>query len=224
MTAVATKVKSLNPGMVGIRSLTGDQLVNMISALKDAGWKGYICPGATMTGRDFANIVQKVGSYFDGTEIMDYDPYHLVKDPEVMAYVDRYVQEYGEFRTDGCFWIGGWWMLKDAIEKTQSVESDVLNEYLRSGPIGVQTLTGYSQLMARPDLGNFQTIDVAPGHGVGIVKNGKIEGLWSVSVKDQYIGSVATYGTGEAYKQYWQQYGEPEFPNQESRWDFSDVD
>lgn len=223
MTSVATKVMSLNPGMIGLRSLTGDTIVNMISSLKDAGYKGKICPGATMTGRDFANIVQKVGSYFDGVEVMDYDPHHLVKDPKVLAYVDRYVQEYKDFRTDGTFWIAGWWILKDAIETTKSVDPDTLNKYLRNGPHAVQTLTGYSQLMARPDLGNYQTIDSAPGHGVGIVKNGNIEGLWTVSVKDQYLGSIGTYQTGDVYKKYWDQYGKPAFPSETGRWDFSDI-
>ena len=115
---IATKIKSLNPDVVDFGVALGDQVVSLAGALKDAGWKGFIFPGAGINPTTFANIMKRVGSYFDGAEMLYTDPRGIpivAKDPEMKALMDRYMKEYGEFHTEGCIWLVGWFYLKDAM-------------------------------------------------------------------------------------------------------------
>jgi branched-chain amino acid transport system substrate-binding protein len=220
---IATKIKSQKPDMVELGGAGGSQAIDIISSLSDVGWKGSISP-SSVNKAQLESIVKKVGSYFDGTELLYFDPRGIQKDPEMLKWLDLYTKEYGEFNESGCFWTGGWWILRDAVNNTKSVDVEVLKKYLDKMPRGVMTLTGYSQLFARPDLENYRTIDVAPGHGVGIIKNGKMEYFKQVTVKDQYLVSIKAYNLVDPYKKYWEKYGKPNFPPEKSEFDFADLD
>ncbi len=92
---IATKVKSLNPDVVDFGAAIGDQIVNLVGALKDAGWKGFIFPGAAINPTTYANIIKRVGSYFDGSEMFYNDPRGIpivAKDPEMKELIDRYIE------------------------------------------------------------------------------------------------------------------------------------
>ena len=141
----------------------------------------------------------------------------------MQAIIDRYIKDYGEFHYEGVFWVGPWFLFEDAVKNAKSVDPDVLAKYLLNSQHGVMTLSGYSQLFARPDKQVLQTIDVAPGHGVGIIKNGQLKLLKKVSVKDQYLVSVKVYGLADVYQKYWEKYGYPKFPDEPSMIDFKDV-
>jgi hypothetical protein len=138
--------------------------------------------------------------------------------------LDSYIKEYGTFQTEGCFWVGSWFILKDAINATKSVDPNVLKKYLESGPPGVADLTGYTQLFARPDLQQLRTTDATPGHGIGIVKNGQLTFTSQITVQDQYLVSLkcyenmpATKGILSVYQKYWDKYGKPTFPRVEQK-------
>lgn len=220
---IATKIKSQKPDMVELGGAGGSQAIDIISSLHDVGWKGFFSP-SSINKSHLENIVKRVGSYFDGTELLYFDPRGIQKDPEMIKWLDLYTKEYGEFNESGCFWTAGWWILRDAVNNTKSVDVEVLKKYLDKMPRGVMTLTGYSQLFARPDLGNYRTIDVAPGHGVGIIKNGKMEYFKQVTVKDQYLVSIKAYNLVDPFKKYWEKYGKPTFPPEKSEFDFADLD
>ncbi|MGD0661813.1 MAG: ABC transporter substrate-binding protein [Syntrophorhabdales bacterium] len=223
---VATKVKSLNVDMVDFGVAVGDQVVNLISALKDAGWKGYIFPGAAINPTTFANIVKRVGPYFDGSEMIYSDPRGIpavTKDPEMRAYIDRYTKEYGEFHTEGCLWLGNWFFFLDALKATNSVEPTVLASYLAKGPKAPLTMVGYAQLFARPDIGQYRTVDGAPAPGRGVVQNGKLEYIGQITVKDQYLATIKFHKLQDVYQKYWDQYGKPKFPPEIATLDFSDI-
>ena len=220
---LATKIKSMNPDMVELGGAGGSAAVEIITSLFDAGWKGKISPSSVNTVQ-MDNMVKKVGDYVEGIEMLYFDPRGIPtvqNNPEMVEWLDRYKQEYGEFNETGCAWVAGYFVLRDAINKTQSLDVDVLKKYLENMPTGVMTLTGYTQLFARPDLGNTRTVDGAPGHGIGIVKNGKMVFLKQVTVKDQYLVSVKAYNLVDVYKKYWDQYGMPVFPPEQSVLDFT---
>jgi ABC-type branched-subunit amino acid transport system substrate-binding protein len=223
---IATKIKNLNPDMVDFGAAVGDQVVNLAGALKDAGWKGFIFPGAAINPTTFANIVKRTGSWFDGNEMLYNDPRGIpivAKNAEMKELMDRYTKEYGEFRTEGCLWLTGWFFLKDAMAATQSVDPTVLKDYLAKGNVPPLTLTGYSLLYARPDIKQFRTTDGAPGGGRGIVKNGKLEYIGQLTTKDQYIATIKFHKMQDTYQKYWDQYGKPKFPNETNTLDFSDL-
>ena len=220
---VATKIVALKPDLVELSFVTGDQITNIIAALKDAGYKGFISP-ANLNPTILANTIAKVGKeYVEGMEYNNFDPRGVHNDPKMQVLIDRYMKEYGEFRYEGVFWVGPWFIFEDAVQATKSVDVEVLRKYLGESKNGVMTLGGYSQLFARPDKGVLQTIDVAPGHGIGIVKDGQIKLLKKVSVKDQYLVSVKVYGLVDTYQEYWDKYGRPKFPDEPSMIDFKDI-
>ena len=220
---IATKVKSYNPDVVELPFVSGDTVTNIISALKDVGFKGMVYPG-NLVPYTLENAVKKVGKeYLEGMEVQVFDPRGIMKNPKILALYDRYTKEYGEFRTEGCWWVGGWFFFEDAVNATKSIDIDVLRNYLFNSKKGVATLEGYSQLFARPDLQNFRTIEVAPGHPVGMIKNGKLVPIKPVSVKDQYLVAVKCYNLVDIYQKYWDQYGYPKFPDEPSLFDFADL-
>jgi branched-chain amino acid transport system substrate-binding protein len=219
-TAFATKIKSENPDMVDITGATN--FPALVSALKDSGWKGMIAPGG-ISGRDTGNVVKMVGNYFDGAETAMFDPRAIKQDADMQALIDEYTKEYGTFSTDGCYWVAGWFMLKDAINATKSVDPTVLKNYLQKGPPAVKTLVGYSQLFARPDLQNFRTIDAAGGHGIGIVQNGNLVYYGQVAAQDQYLASIVSYSQVDVYQKYWDQYGKPKFASEPALFTFADL-
>ncbi|MGD0662601.1 MAG: ABC transporter substrate-binding protein [Syntrophorhabdales bacterium] len=220
---IATKIKQSNSDMIELPFVTGDQVTNLLAALKDAGWKGPLYAG-NMDPVVLQNLVIRVGKEFlENLETVFFDPRGIQKDPGMLALMDRYTKEYGEFRTEGCMWIGAWFIFRDAVENTQSTDVEVLRKYLQNSKHGVRTLDGYSQLFARPDKEKYRTVDVAPGHGVGIIKDGKLTALKTVSVKDQYLATIRCMDMVDVYQKYWDKYGKPVFPNEPSVLDYEDL-
>ncbi len=171
-------------------------------------------------------IITHCGKAFvEGWEYGISDP-RLVpnQDPAMLALVDAYTKEYGTFISDGCMWISYWFVLKDAIDNTQSVDVDVIKAYLDNQPHPVRTLTGYCKLFARPDAGNLRTISGEPDEYVGVIKDGKVVPLRAITVKDHYLATILCNGLVDVYKAYWEQYGYPTFPaDQTSVIKFSDL-
>lgn len=223
---IATKIKTLNVDVVDLGVSVGDQVVNSISALKDAGWKGFIFPGAGVNPTTFNNIVKRVGPFFDGSEMLYTDPRGIpvvANDPEMKSLMARYAKEYGEFHTEGCLWLTGWFFLKDAMLATQSVDTTVLKDFLGKGTRTPLAMNGYNQLFARPDIKQYRTVDGAPASGRGVVKNGKLEYVGQITAKDQYLATIKFHKTQDIFQKYWDQYGKPKFPNEKSTLDFADI-
>ena len=147
----------------------------------------------------------------------------LKLDPQTLKYIDAYKAMYGNWFSGGCFWVGPWFLFEDAVNSTQSVDVDTLVAYLQDSKKGVRTLTGYSQLFARPDIQNFKTVDSAPGHYIGVVRDGEFQYLSTIACKDQYLSSILVYGLQDVYQSYWDQYGTPTFPDQPSRLEITDL-
>jgi branched-chain amino acid transport system substrate-binding protein len=214
--SLATKIMSLDPrpDHIDLSFVVGDQITQIISALYDAGYKGTVAP-YNLNPNILANIIAKTGKeYIEGWEFLNFDPRGVTDDRKIVALIDKYTEKYGEFRSEGAFWVAPWFFFEDAVLNTQSVDVEVLREYLQNSKAGVRTLDGYSQLFARPDVENLKTIDVAPGHGVGIIKDGNMELLKTVSVQDQYLVSIKVYGLEDVYNAYWAKAGKPTFPDE----------
>jgi branched-chain amino acid transport system substrate-binding protein len=223
---IATKIKALNPDYVDFGVAAGDQVVNLVSALKDSGWKGYIFPGAGINPTTFGNIIKRVGPFFDGSEMLYSDPRGIpvvANDPEMKALLDRYTKEYGEFHTEGCLWLSSWFFLKGAIAATQSVDPTVLKDYLAKGELVPLTMTGYAQLFARPDINQFRTVDGCTPAGRGVVKNGKLEYVGQMTAKDNYIATIKYHKLQDVFQKYWDKYGKPKFAPEKSTLDFPDL-
>ncbi|MBN2038407.1 MAG: ABC transporter substrate-binding protein [Spirochaetes bacterium] len=211
---VAIKAKQLNADCIDMGAALDDQVVNFLKALKEVGWKGQLYPGM-INANLLANLNKTVGKEFIEGSLV---PYTLAEgmtsgDKEVARYFDAYKTEYdGKIGEDGAFWTAPWFIFKGAVEATQSTDHEVLKKYLENKPRAEKTLLGWVQLFARPDLGNNRTIDSMVGHGIGIIKNGKVEFFKKVAIKDQYLATVLCNNMVDTYQKYWDKFGKPEFP------------
>lgn len=220
---IATKIVAAKPDAVFMSYMAGDQVVNLLGALKDAGFEGFILPGE-LDNQTLDNAIKRVGEeYMEGMETGSYDPVGVETDPQILKYIDAYKALYGDWYSAGCFWVGPWFIFEDAVNATQSTDVDALVAYLQDSKKGVKTLNGYSQLFARPDIENFKTVDSAPGHYIGVVRDGEFVYLSTIACKDQYLSSILVYGLQDVYQAYWDQYGTPVFPDQPSRLEITDL-
>jgi ABC-type branched-subunit amino acid transport system substrate-binding protein len=225
---IATKVISEGADSVCFPDAGSSLAINIMGALYDAGWKGTIFP-SSLTLSDLKKIYAKVGNWCDGMLGLFLDPRGLPmvqNNKEMKAWIDAYTKEYGEFVESGCLWVRGFFFLQDAVMKTQSVDVKTIQKYLDNMPTGVATLTGYAQLFARPDLGNYRTIDCAFSDGIAKVVNGEFVYYIPDTVQDQYLASIKAYGLVDVYKKYWAEYGKPTFtPDSElARFDYAWLD
>ena len=219
---IATKIKSMNPEVLDCNYAGATQLFN---ALYDVGFKGLILP-AQVTPDMFQAVLTHCGKEFmEGWQYFLQDPrMYPNQPPEIMALLDAYTKEYGEFQTGGCMWVAYWFIFKDAVENTKSVDVEVLKAYLDKHPHAVRTLTGFCQLFARPDANNLRTISGEPADFVGTIRDGKEIAVQGIAIKDHYLASILSYGLVDVYKKYWDQYGYPTFPaDQKAVIHFSDL-
>ena len=218
---IATKIVSYDPDLVDLNFCAYN--VQVAQALNDIGYEGFVIT-SEMTPATLNDLITRVGAeYIEGWESTYFDPRGTATDPRILALIDAYTEKYGEFVPDGTFYAGGWFVFEDAVNATQSLDLEVLKAYLDNSPPPVQTLCGYMQLFARPDLGNYRTVDSAAGHWIGIVEDGELVPRDVVSVKDQYLISIATYGLADLYRAYWDEYGYPTFPDEPSKFDFDNL-
>jgi ABC-type branched-subunit amino acid transport system substrate-binding protein len=220
---LATKIISLNPSFVNLGTTTGDNLVNLLTALHDAGYKGLISPGF-MDEATLDKMVAKFGKeWFEGMATTATDPRSVQTDQRMVDMMDRYTKEYGTFNADGVRWFTSWFFFEDAVNATQSIDPDVLAQYLKKSSKPVMTLGGYAMLVARPDLQNYETIDAVIPDFIGVIHDGKLVVEKGVSIKDQYLASIMSYGLTDVYQQYWDKYGKPQFPDAPSLLDYADL-
>ena len=217
---IATKIMSMNPEVVDCNYATASQIYN---ALFDVGYKGTFIP--SLQPAEYASVISHCGkAYVEGWQLGLQDPRGIQKDPEMLAFIDAYIKEYGTFVSDGCVWMAYWFVLRDAINATQSIDVDVLKAYLDNQPKAVKTLTGYCKLLARPDVGNLRTVSGEPAQYMAKVTDGEIVPYAAISVKDHYLATIMSFHMEEVYKAYWEQYGYPTFPaDQTSLLKFSDL-
>jgi ABC-type branched-subunit amino acid transport system substrate-binding protein len=221
---IATKIKASGADMIDLGGSGGQIAVSIITALYDIGWKGYISP-SSVNENQLGNIVKKVGNWFDGSECLFFDPRGIQKDPAMVKWLDEYVKEYKTFNESGTNWVRGFFILKDAIENTKSTDVATLKKYLDKHPHAVMSLCGYVQLLARPDMNNFRTVDATHSHPIGIIKNGKMEAYKIVSLRDQYLVSIKSNHLVDVYKKYWEKYGKPTFPKDDKPiFEYADLD
>ena len=219
---VATKLMSLHPDVIDANytSLGG----GVYNALYDAGYKGKILP--PLDPGIFEAIKTHCGKAFmEGWECANSDPkLYPDLDPEMLALIDAYIKEYGTWESVGAIWATPWFYLKDAIDNTQSVDVDVIKAYLDNQPHPVKTLTGNCQLFARPDKGNLRTISGSGAILMITIKDGELVPLKVTTTKDNYLATILSNNLVDVYKAYWEQYGYPKFPADEtSTVKFSDL-
>ena len=213
---IATKIQSLNPDVADLVYVgyIPNSIPQIYRALYDVGFKGTILPGL-MSQADLDSLVVQVGkAAVEGGEMSPsgLDPRQYQTDPRLSSILNAYTAEYGKFETDGLTDTLQFFALETAINATQSIDVEVIKNYLDNSPPPIQTFYGWSTLVARADIGNYRTNVFVPSNPVGLIRDGKLIAGPRVTCKDQYLFPIITRNLGDAYKAYWNQYGYPVFP------------
>ena len=140
------------------------------------------------------------------------DPRGYQTDPRLASIMNAYTTEYGKFETDALNDTVQFLQLEAAINATQSVDVDVIKNYLDNKPPPLQTVYGWAVLVARPDLGNNRTNVMVHSNPVGLIRDGQQIAGPRVTAKDQYLYAITNNKLEDAYKAYWAEYGYPMFP------------
>jgi branched-chain amino acid transport system substrate-binding protein len=210
---IATKIKNLNPDIVFDGTHTGENLTKVIVALHDAGYKGKI-DSMNLHAGIIRDMVTKIGpEYLEGLMSAFYDARQFQKDPEVIKYLNAYEKEYGEFNVEGLNWVASWFAFKGAVEATQSLDVEVLKNYLSNSPPPVKTLLGWRTSIARPDMSNLRTTAAVNSLWLGIIKGGKLVPYMPVGSNQIYKSWIEGYGMKDTYEKYWKEHGYPKFPD-----------
>ncbi|MBW1799761.1 MAG: ABC transporter substrate-binding protein [Deltaproteobacteria bacterium] len=196
-TPFATKIKSKNPGFVDTGTTpSGAPTVLIAKALYDVGYKG----GGIFNNMSdsWKEIVQKLGpEVIEGACGGFKDPRDYRKEKWVLELCDAYERKYGVWETDAINWIGGWFVLMDAVKKADSLDVDVLAKTLQG--VEYDTIYARGKFVARPDKKNPRKCDSVGEQIPGIIKNGKFQVIKIMSYDENYRLTVKSYGMEKVF-------------------------
>jgi branched-chain amino acid transport system substrate-binding protein len=213
---IATKVVSYHPDAIDMIYLTVPAgSTYMYGALATTSYKGTILSGL-MPETDLENIVKTCGKdIVEGGEVAGYNPLGMQKDPRMLSFINEYIKQNGKMETLATTNLNPMFLLEDAVLNSGSVDVETVKKYLDSSNHPVRGLVGWTQLFARPDLGNYRTVCGGLSNPVARITDGKLQNISNVPLKDQYLFTIISGNMVDVYKAYWAQYGYPTFPEEE---------
>jgi branched-chain amino acid transport system substrate-binding protein len=222
---VASKIKDLNPDVVDLLYLgfIPNAVPQLYRSLYDVGYQGVILPGIMSQDALDAIVAQTGKEAVEGGMCSQYgaDPRIWATDPRILSILDAYVEEYGKLEFDGVADLNMFLPLEAAINATQSVDTDVIKNYLDNSPAPVLTVYGGKMMrVARPDIGNYRTSGAIMTIPSVVIHDGKLmPGDWWLTAHDSYLFSIMQNKLEDVYKAYWDEYGYPSFPADEKKWE-----
>ncbi len=173
---IATKVVSLKPDHFDCDGATGAENIQIIKALREAGYKGGVT-AVYMTQPVVDDLVGKVGKQgVEGIYVFINDttlPAVKNKPAGIMEFRKNYEAYYGKWETDALMWADAWYVWLAAVKKANSIDPDKVVGVIRQG-MEVSSPNGLGKFYTRPDLGNKDYCDYAQPVRLGVVKDGKI--------------------------------------------------
>ena len=196
-TPFATKIKSMNPGIVDTGpTIGGAPTLLLAKALHEVGYKGGVI--YNNMSESWKEIVQKHGpEVIEGACGGFKDPREYRKQGWVQELCDAYEKKYGVWETDATMWIGGWFVFLDAVKKANSLDVDDLCKTLEN--MEFKTLYADGKFVARPDYKNPRKCDGVSEQFPGVMKNGKFQLMKIVSPDDNYRLSIKAIGKEQEF-------------------------
>jgi ABC-type branched-subunit amino acid transport system substrate-binding protein len=211
-----TKALSHNPDVYWGPTSIDQDCVKQFVSLHDAGFEGRI-EIINLHTNNLNDLVTLIGpEYMEGRVAELWDTRGFQTDPEMVKIMEDYEKEYGCYDSEGAIWMGSWFVFKAAVDATQSLDVDVLANYLANRPPPVRTLLGWQTSIARAELGNTRTTGAVSSEYTAIVKDSKLVPLAPVTCEKEYLSHIKAYELEDVYQEYWDQYGYPEFPPEEA--------
>jgi len=193
VTPIATKIKSVNPGFLFIGSVMGGaELFRLVKAIHETGWKGPT--ESTYLGVALPEIVEKLGKQaVEGATTSITDPSEFSWCPKLLLEHRRnYEKKYGVWENDAIGWMTGWYVFLALVKKAGSLDPDVLMN-AREG-LEFDCLWGRGKLVPRLDVKNLRYVETIYPTYRGVIKDGKVVHLLTITVQSALKGAEDRYG------------------------------
>jgi branched-chain amino acid transport system substrate-binding protein len=189
----ATKIAALKPDIMDYPgAVAGTQFGLQFKALYEAGFKGaHVSPmppnlvevQAVTPNESMEGLI----SILPSTEIPN-------PSPLAMQYKADWTAKYGSWSTASLTWIPAFYAFVDAVQKSDSLDPEVVTAYLSTSGLSWQSPNGSAMLVKRPDFQNNRFCDTCASLDFGIFKSGKYQYLGTVSAEDALKANQDAFG------------------------------
>lgn len=181
LSAIGTKIKTLNPDLLLVSGggPPGDSMV--IKAAYNSGYRGQILGPATIPASVMAGICgnDPVEGMLCLAWDMEFDDPQTALGKKFKA---DYTAKFGKWNDPEIVAANDWYMLKGGFQKAGSVDVDKVKAVF-DAQLVYPSICGTSKVVARPDLGITRGIDTVNGDvPVKTIKNGKAVRLETLSL------------------------------------------
>jgi branched-chain amino acid transport system substrate-binding protein len=181
LSAVATKVRAVNPSTFS--ALAMDPVVDglLYKAVWEAGWRGqtFSSSGEPVMLMATTCPMEALEGWLSSGWPQEFDP------PATQAakdYVAAWTAKYGKWEgQDGLTSLYA--CLKTALQKAGSLDTDKVGAVVYNG-LKYEAYCGSFQMISRPDLGNNRTVDSVNATYIKQVKGGKVTLLATISIDE----------------------------------------
>lgn len=189
----ATRIMSLKPDIMDYPgTLAGTQFGLQFKALYEAGFRGaHISPMPP-------NLVEVLAvtpkESLEG--LISVLPSTEIPNPTAMAreYKEAWIAKYGQWSVASLTWIPAFYSFVEAVKKANSLDTDVITNYLSTNGLEWESPNGKAMLVKRPDYKNNRFCDTCASLDFGIFKDGKYEYLGTVSASEALKANQDAFG------------------------------
>jgi branched-chain amino acid transport system substrate-binding protein len=195
LSAVATKIKTLNPGGV-IAAGGSDALV--YKSVYEAGYRGQLCANSTMPASTLMAVVppEDVEGFINEAWPVEFDtpPTQAAKD-----FKAAYIAKYGKWESPEIVNTALWSCLRAALQQAGNLDADKVATVIGNG-LKYEGPTGPAIMVSRPDMGNNRTVDSIVGLFMKQIEGGKVKLLDTVTLDEadilfkKYLANLSAAG------------------------------
>jgi branched-chain amino acid transport system substrate-binding protein len=191
LSAIGTKVKSVNPDLFLATAGGPGSDGGALKAARQVGYKGQIFHPAVVPFDLIKLFVpaQDLEGFVSGADALEMSK----TSPAAKEYLDAYVAKYGTKDIPDLTGANTWYILVAALQKAGSTDPDKVAAAIGSG-LKYESASGSGMMIARPDLGNERTVDTIVALSLKKVENGKVSPLATMTLDQAYQLLKKAYG------------------------------
>jgi branched-chain amino acid transport system substrate-binding protein len=182
LSAVGTKIASLNPGAV--MCMSGGSATDGLgfNAVYQAGYRGQLFSPTNNPVSVWLQVAspEALEGFITGLSCTETDP-ALTKTGQ--QFKELWIAEYGKWEDPLTMGMAVYPCLRTALEKAGSLDTEKVVAVLNNG-MEFSAPTGDGKMISRPDLGNDRTVDSISTYYMKLIKNGKAELLATISMDE----------------------------------------
>jgi len=189
----ATKIMSLKPDIMDYPgTLAGTQFGLQFKALYEAGFKGaHISPMPPNWVEVLAvtpkESMEGLVSILPATEVDN-------PSPIAKKFKADWKAKYGDWSTASLIWINAFYAFIEAIKKADSVDPQVVANFVSTKGISWDSPNGKAMLVKRPDLKADRFCDICAQLDFSIYKSGEIKYLGTISPEESLEANQTAFG------------------------------